>query len=121
MRLLQGRAHPMGARSIRIVKRLCEVSGSADCLDDIRDFVDLESGSAWLKYKVNGTDRDWPIEVNDDWADTLTLSKVMNDIQRDGYRFYFKDNGQAMVLFFLDSATAQELNRLSCNQLEQVL
>ena len=44
----------------------------------------------------------------------------MNDIECDGHRFYFQDNGQAMVLFYLDSKKA-ELNRLSNNDLMPVL
>jgi hypothetical protein len=106
---------------VRIVKRLCQVAGQPDCLKDVSDFVDLDSGKAWLRYKVNGTERDWPVEVNDDWADTLTLNYVMDDIERDGRRFYFKDNGQAMVLFYLDPGTAAELNRLSNNALKPVI
>jgi hypothetical protein len=106
---------------VRIVKRLCQVAGQPDHLKEVCDFVDLDAGEAWLKYKVNGAERHWPVEVNDDWADTLTLSYVMDDLQRDGRRFFFKDNGQAMVLFYLDPNTVAELNRLSNNALKPVL
>lgn len=106
---------------VRIVKRLCEVAGMPDLITDVTDFVDLQAGKAWLKYSVDGNDRDWPIEVNDDWADTLTLSYVMDDIERDGFRFYSKDNGQAMVLCYLDTATAAEINKLSNNSLQPVI
>jgi hypothetical protein len=104
-----------------IVKRLCKVAGHPDHLKDISDFVDLDAGKAWLKYNVNGTERNWPVEVNGDWADTLTLSYVMNDLQHDGRRFFLKDNGQAIVLFYLDPAAAAELNKLSNNALKPVL
>lgn len=106
---------------VEILKRLCQVAGQPDRLQDISDFVDLDGGTAWLKYKVDGIERDWPVEVADDWADMLTLGYVMNDIERGGYRFYFMDNGQAMVLFYLDVNTAAELNRLSNNALKPVL
>jgi hypothetical protein len=106
---------------VRIVKRLCQVAGQLNCLNDVSDFVDIEGGKAWLKYKVNGTERNWPVEVSDDWADALTINYVMDDIERDGRRFYFKDNGQAMVLFYLDFQTAADLNRLSNNALKPVL
>jgi hypothetical protein len=106
---------------VRIVKRLCQVACQPDCLKEVSDFVDIDVGKACLKYKVNGAERNWPVEVNDDWADTLTLNYVMDDIERDGRRFYFKDNGQAMVLFYLDARTATELNRLSNNALKPVL
>lgn len=103
---------------VRIVKRLCQVAAQPDCLTDISDFIDFDSGKAWLKYKVNGTERHWPVELDRDWADMRTLNYVMEDIERDGRRFYSKDNGQAMVLFYLDSQTAAELNRLSNNALK---
>lgn len=106
---------------VRIVNRFCQVAGQPDCLKDVSDFVDIDAGKAWLKYKVDGTEQNWPVEVNDDWADTLTLNYVMYDIERGGHRFYFKDNGQAMVLFYLDSKAAAELNRLSNNALKPVL
>jgi hypothetical protein len=106
---------------VQIVKRLCQVAGQTDCLKDVTDFVDIDAGEAWLKYKVDGAERDWPVEVNNDWADTLTLNYVMDDIERDGHRFYFKDNGQSMVLFYLESDAAAELNLLSNNALERVL
>lgn len=105
---------------VTIVKRLCELSDGPGYLTDVSDHIDLEIGEAWLKYKVNDTERNWKVEVNDDWADSLTVSYVMDDIERDGKRFYFKDNGQAMILFFLDSDTAMELNRLSNGALKTV-
>ena len=106
---------------VSIVKRLCRVAAQPDCLQDVSDFVDIDSGKAWLRYKVNGKERNWTVEVDDDWADGLTLNYVMDDIERDGRRFYFKDNGQALVLFYLDSRAATELNRLSNNALKPVL
>ena len=106
---------------VRIVKRLCQVAGQPERLKDVSDFVDIDACKAWLKYKVDGSERNWPVEVNDDWADTLTINYVMDDIERDGHRFYFKDNGQAMVLFYLNSKAAAELNRLSSNALKPVL
>lgn len=106
---------------VGIVKRLCQIAGQPDRLEDVSDFVDMDSGKAWLKYKVDGKQRNWTVEVNGDWADTMAVNYVMGDVERDGRRFYFKDNGQAMVLFYLDPPTAAELNRLSNNALKPVL
>ena len=105
----------------KIIKRLCRIAGRADCLAEISDFVDLTTGQAWLKYRVGGIDRHWPVEVNNDWADVLTLSYVMDDIQEGESYFYSKENGQAMVLFYLDPARAAEINALSGNALKPFL
>lgn len=104
----------------QIVRRLCELSGAPDGLADIGDSVDLDAGVGWLRYKANGVERNWPLEVNDDWADMLTLSYVMDDIERGGKSFFFKDNGQAMVLFYLGQAEAAELNKISNGALKRV-
>lgn len=106
---------------VRIVQRLAEVADATSRITDLSDLVDLDAGKAWLKYKVDGAERHWNIEVNDDWADTLSIAYVMGDIQSDGKRFFFKDNGQAMVLFYLDETTAAKLNELSGNALTPVL
>lgn len=98
---------------VRIVKRLCQVAGQPDCLKDVTDFVDVAEGKAWLRYTINGTEKYRPIDVNEDWADVLTLKDVMEDIESEGRRFYFKDYGKIFALFYLDSPTATELNRLS--------
>ena len=105
----------------RIVKRLCEVADQPDYLKDVSDFVDGETGEAWLKYTVNGLPRNWDVEINDDWVDTLTIAYVMDDVEQGDFHFYSKDNGQAMVLFYLDPASAAELNKLSNNALEQTI
>lgn len=106
---------------VEILKRLCDVADKPGLITDVEDFVDFESGKGWLKYRIDGSERHWSVEVNDDWADTLTLSYVMDDIERDGFRFFYKDNGQAMILFFLDEPTANELNRLCDNSLQPVV
>jgi hypothetical protein len=106
---------------VKIAKRLCQVASRPDCLQNVSDFVDLESRKAWLKYRANNVERSWTVEVNNDWVDQLAISYLMADIECDGRRFYFKDNGQSMVLYYLDSSAAGALNRLSNGALRTVL
>lgn len=100
---------------------LCRVAQKPGHLQQVRDFVDVTGRKAWLEYTVSGVQRHWDLDVNNDWADVTGLAYVMADIESDGRRFYFIDNGQAMVLYFLDAATAAELNRLSKGVLSPVL
>lgn len=44
-----------------------------------------------------------------------------NCMPMDAHRFLFKDNGQAMVLFYLKPAQAAELNKLSKGALQPAL
>lgn len=106
---------------VRIVKRLCQLTGRADCLTDVSDFVDLEAGKAWLKYKVDGKPRHWRVKVEDDWVDIAVLTTIMKDIERDGHRFYFQGEGQGMLLFYLDAKQLADLRRLTNISLKPVL
>lgn len=100
-----------------VVKRLCQVAQRPDCLKEVMDFVDIDAGQAWLKFEADGMQARLELEVNNDWADVEALVEVMAFIEDEEHRFYAKDNGQAMVLFYLDATTAAELNRLSGNAL----
>jgi hypothetical protein len=102
---------------VQIAKRLCEVAGQPEFLTEVEDFVDLESKKAWLKYTVDGVIHNYTVAVSNDWADPDTIAKIMEDIERDGFRFYAKDNGQASIWFYLDSCTASKLNKLTNNAL----
>ncbi len=104
-----------------IVKRLCEVAGKPNRFAGIADYVNLDVQDGWLQYKLDGKLRHWKLEINDDWADMKTLFEVMGDLEDDHGRFYFKDNGQAMLLFFLDAKTAAALNVLTHNALKPIL
>ena len=103
---------------VTIVRNLCRVAGTPDLISALEDFVDIEHGTAWLKYTIDGEDRHYTIAVDNDWADPETVSAVMEDIERDGKRFYGKDNGQASIWFYLDQPTADKLNALTGNALK---
>lgn len=105
---------------VKIVNKLCSIANQPNLITDVEDFVNIESREAWLKYKINGKQRNWTIEVNDDWADTLTISYIMDDIESDNYHFYSRDNGQAIILFYLDEITASQINQLSNNALQRM-
>ena len=103
---------------VAIVKNLCRVSGTPELITDIEDSVDIENGNAWLKYTIDGKQRYYTVVVDNDWADPETVGAVMDDIERDGKRFYAKDNGQASIWFYLDESTADRLNQLTGNALK---
>lgn len=104
-----------------ITKRLCVLASKPAALTDIADHVDLEGGEAWLKYKTGGISRHWTVEVNSDWVDTMVVSYIMGDLEADGCKFYGKDNGQAVVLFYLDGEAAEKLNGWSGRALRPML
>jgi hypothetical protein len=106
---------------VKIVRQLCLLGGDADYLQEIADYIDLDEGESWLEYIVVENRQHWSIESNDDWADMLALSYVMEDIQRDGCQFYSLDNEQAMILVYIDPDTAVKLSDLCDEDLEPVI
>ena len=101
---------------VRIVEQLGEVAGKPDALSAVSDHIDLDSNVAWLKYNVNSLERVLDVAVDGDWADPETIAKVMGDLESDGQRFYGLDNGQAMIVCYLDGELAERLNQISRNR-----
>ncbi len=97
---------------VSIVEGLLRIADSS-VLTEVRDHVDLSAGRAWLAYRRDGKAVKWSVEVNADWADSMTVSYVMDHIEGDGRHFWSVDNGPAMVLFFVDDAVAARLGELS--------
>jgi hypothetical protein len=106
---------------VKIVKHLCRLAGDPDFLTDISDAVDFNSGIGRLNYRVGHEERSWTIEVCDDWVDGLVTCYVMADISRDNHTFWFRDNGQAQVLFYMDAEAAGKLNRLTSGKIKPML
>ena len=97
---------------VKIVQRLCEIAQS-NRIATVEDYVDLTLGQGWLKYSVDDVQRKWVVEINGDWADTLTVSYVMSDIERNDHRFYSQSEGQVMTLFYFDEETANSFQKLT--------
>jgi hypothetical protein len=106
---------------VDIVNHLGTLAGADHRIAAVVDHVDLEAAEGWVEYTLDGKRRRHDIEVHDDWADMKAVSLVMAALEERGRRFYAKDNGQAMVFFYLDEQTAKRLNGLSKNALKPVL
>ncbi|WP_405619630.1 hypothetical protein OG292_32465 [Streptomyces sp. NBC_01511] len=108
--------HGSGAY-VEIARQLCRLAGRANALGDVRDHVELDApggtGRAWIEFTVDGRQSHRDITVEDDWADMDIVLALMTELECDGRKFHAKDNGQAMVLFYLDAAAARTVNELA--------
>jgi hypothetical protein len=105
---------------VEIVERLCRVAGRPGLLGDVRDHVDLEGGEGWIEYGPQGSRRRVEVAVDEDWADLHALGCIMEEIEEEDRRFYYADNGQAVVLYSLEPRAAEELGRLAPTPLAPV-
>ena len=101
---------------VRIVEELSAVAGRPDALQEVSEHFDVDGGSGWLKYVVGGVERVWDVKVDGDWADPTLIANVMGDLESGRRRFFGLDNGQAMIVCYLDGEQADKLNRLSKNR-----
>jgi len=53
-------------------------------LMDIEDSVDLEAGTAWLSFWLNGKSERWTAKVEDDWVDPEMLSRFARLLESRG-------------------------------------
>jgi hypothetical protein len=105
---------------VEIARQLSRVAGRPEVLTEVRDHVDIDARQAWIEYTVDARRQRRDIEVNDDWADWEVVERLMGLLERDGRRFYCMDNGQAVVLFYLDDQSARRLNELAGRQLLKI-
>lgn len=54
---------------VEVLQRLELLTAGALGADDVRDFVDVEEGVAWLEFDCDGERVRWELLVDDDWLD----------------------------------------------------
>ena len=102
-----------------IVNRFSLVAGVSEKISEVKDMVDFETGEAWVTYKLDGEARKYDIVIDNDWADPDAVAAIMGDMAKPGYEFYYIDNGQASLWFYLTETNARELKKLSKNSLKK--
>jgi len=106
---------------VSLIGDICKLAGAESYVTDIQDFVDIDNEVAWIRCKIDGVKHHWDVDVCNDWADTLSLAKIMTEIERNGSRFYwFDDGGQGFILFYLDEQTAASIDNLTRYKIKPV-
>lgn len=102
---------------VDIIENFLRVSGDETRFINIEDHVDFETNTASIRYDIPGKGTvEYTPKVNSDWADPDIIVKIARDIEKhdkDKRRFWYKDNGQAVILFFLTDTERQALDRLT--------
>ena len=105
----------------RILRNLTRLAKRPALITDIGDDITADMPAGVLSYTLNDEPRSLDIEVQDDWADGLSVAIIMGEIADaidDGRKFWGADNGQAVILFFLTDDQAARINRLRKNALK---
>jgi hypothetical protein len=97
---------------INVMKNISRITNGELIFEDIKDYVDIEEGKAWVSFKCNGDNYKWDLKVNDDWADGDLFDKVQeltNTYKTKGRFTFFNTGGQDFVLGY---CTPNELDKL---------
>jgi hypothetical protein len=111
----------LGRSYVEIAKNLVELAGAEARVTNIQASVDFKKKNGSLAMMLDGKRKRWTLEIDDDWADMGALADVMETLSTKTKRFYAKNNGQAMILFFLDGAAAKRINELAPETLTRIM
>ena len=84
-------------------------------MTDIRDYVDVEAGKAWVEFTLEGKKEHWDLQVSDDWVDPNLYSRLQDLVtpRGAGKKFFIVALGQDSLISFGDDQMRQALSRLT--------
>jgi len=84
-----------------IIINIDRISGPELNFTDIKDFVDIESGTAWVSFRENAVDYKWDLIIDNDWVDMSLFQKVQSltkDTKSIGQFYWYDTKGQDFVI-----------------------
>jgi hypothetical protein len=99
----------------RLIERFVALAKGALPITDIRDQVDIENGTAWVEFKLDGQPVHWDLKVSNDWVDPdlYTRMQELAAARGGGKRFFIEALGQDSLVSFGDPAMKDALSKLS--------
>ena len=86
---------------VEIMKNLERITRGEIKFENLKDYVDVEKGIAWVSFSVNGIKYRWNLKVNDDWVDEGLFTKLVaikKKLDTKGRYTYFNTGGQDAVI-----------------------
>ena len=87
---------------VDVIKRLELMTDKALKLSEIKDYVDVEEGKAWVEFICEGKRIHWDADVDNDWLDPYIITKydaLLKEKQID-MRIYSNHTDYGQVGFF---------------------
>lgn len=109
---------------VQIVEAFARLAGVSSLITDCQDDADLSKKIGTLTYRAHGEPRSVPFRIDNDWADPKAVMAILSDMARlagDDRSFWSTDNGQAVILVFVNKETSKRLNALAEDLLEAPL
>lgn len=100
---------------VDIAERMVEMAGGSLPLTDMEDFVDIEEGTAWLAFNLDGKAIKIDCAVKDDWVDPKIFGHFVRLLAtKDPTKifFYYDLGGQDCIIGCLDRENYKRLRGL---------
>lgn len=97
---------------VAIAQRFVELAGGALPLEDIKDYVDVEEGEAWVSFNLDSKEYKWVAAVEDDWVDTKIINQfaeLLANRQGEKKFTYYDLKGQDCLI---GCSTPEQLEKL---------
>ena len=97
---------------IYIMENISRITNGELIFENLKDYVDINEGEAWVSFTCRGDNYKWNLEVDNDWADGNLFDKVQEltgKYKTKGKFTYFNPGGQSFVLGY---ATPEELEKI---------
>ncbi len=101
---------------IDIMKSISRISNNELKFNNIKDYVDIEKGIAWVSFNCNGDKYKWDLIVNDDWADgnLFDLVQELTDKYNTKGKFtFFNTGGQDFVLGYHTPTELEKIKQIT--------
>lgn len=99
---------------VRLARRFSALAGSTLPFTDLIDFVDVEEGTAWLEFGLDGRKVHWDLAVDNDWMDPALYSCFQKLLRnRSDKRFMICALGQDSLVLWGDEAKRKAISAFS--------
>ena len=100
---------------VSILDRFVILSKGVLPITNVRDFVDVQEGQAWVEFSLDGKKEHWDLEVSDDWVDPNLYSRLqaLAVARGAGKRFFIAGLGQDSLISFGDDVMRKQLSTFS--------
>lgn len=85
---------------VDILENMQRISKNEIQFKNLKDYLDVEEGVAWVSFDLNGDSYKWDLEVMDDWVDGAIFEKLVELTKKynTNKKFTYLEGGQDMVI-----------------------
>lgn len=108
---------------VSIMRNISRITGGDLVFEDLKDYVDIDEGKAWVSFRIGEDQYHWDLKVDNDWADGDLFDRVQalaKKYQLKKYFTFYHTGGQDFVLGYHDDDEVRKINNRTRLGLERL-